>query len=67
MFVYVVSWLQFADKIAPAHALGINTLCMVGMVPIILATGWLSDKFGRRPLLTAAFVLGLIGAYRCCG
>jgi len=63
MFVYVVSWLQFADKIAPAHALGINTLCMVGMVPIILATGWLSDKFGRRPLLTAAFVLGLIGAY----
>lgn len=63
MFVYVVSWLQLADKIAPAHALGINTFCMVGMIPIIVATGWLSDKIGRRPLLTAVFVLGLIGAY----
>jgi len=63
MFVYVVSWLQFADRIAPAHALGINTFCMVGMIPVILATGWLSDRFGRRRLLTAAFVLGLIGAW----
>ncbi|CAN5573661.1 citrate-proton symporter [soil metagenome] len=63
MFVYVVSWLQLADKIAPAHALGINTACMVAMIPIILATGWLSDKVGRRPLLTAAFALGLVGAY----
>lgn len=31
MFVYVVSWLQLADKIAPAHALAINTACMLGM------------------------------------
>ncbi|MCW5736312.1 MAG: MFS transporter [Enhydrobacter sp.] len=63
MFVYVVSWLQLADKIAPANALGINTFCMMGMIPIILATGWLSDKVGGRPLLAVTFVLGLIGAY----
>jgi MHS family proline/betaine transporter-like MFS transporter len=63
MFVYVVSWLQFADGIAPAHALGINTLCMAVMMPVVLATGWLSDRVARRPLLTAALVLGLIGAY----
>jgi len=63
MFVYVVSWLQFADKIAPAHALGINTVCMAMMMPVILGTGWLSDSVGRHRLMIAALMLGLIGAY----
>jgi MHS family proline/betaine transporter-like MFS transporter len=63
MFVYVVSWLQFADNIAPAHALGINTFCMAAMMPVVLTAGWLSDTIGGRPLMTAALVLGLGGAY----
>ena len=33
MFVYIVSWLQLADGIAPAHALGINSISMVVLLP----------------------------------
>jgi MHS family proline/betaine transporter-like MFS transporter len=61
-FVYIVSWLQFADGIAPAQALGINTLCMAAIVPVLLASGWLSDRIGRKPLLLAASAIGVVGA-----
>ena len=33
MFVYIVSWLQFADGIAPAQALTINTISMALLIP----------------------------------
>ena len=33
MFVYIVSWLQLADGIAPAQALGINTISMPLLPP----------------------------------
>jgi MHS family proline/betaine transporter-like MFS transporter len=56
MFVYIVSWLQFADGIAPARALEINTLSMVMLLPLIVAMGWLSDRIGRRPVMTGATV-----------
>ncbi len=49
MFVYVASWLQTADGISPAHALEINTISMMILLPALLASGWLSDRFGRKP------------------
>ncbi len=61
-FVFVVSWLQNADGIPPAHALEINTFSMVLLVPFSLAVGRLTDQIGRKPCLIAATVLGLIGA-----
>jgi MHS family proline/betaine transporter-like MFS transporter len=63
IFLYVVSWLQFADGVSPAHALEINTLSMVALIPTVLAAGWLSDRFGRKPLLLLALFIGLFGAF----
>jgi MHS family proline/betaine transporter-like MFS transporter len=62
LFVYIVSWLQLADGIAPAHALGINTLNMALLLPMMIGMGWLSDRIGRKPVLLFATVLGLVGA-----
>lgn len=62
LFVYIVSWLQLADGIAPAHALGINTINMALMLPMMIGMGWLSDRIGRKPVLLFATVFGLVGA-----
>jgi MHS family proline/betaine transporter-like MFS transporter len=62
MFVYLVSWLQLADGIAPAKALEINTTSMIVLLPVMALTGSLSDRFGRRPILLAATALGFVGA-----
>jgi MHS family proline/betaine transporter-like MFS transporter len=63
MFLYVVSWLQFADGIAPVHALEINSVSMAVLIPVMIAMGWLSDHVGRKPLLLLALFLGLFGAF----
>jgi MHS family proline/betaine transporter-like MFS transporter len=63
MFVYIVSWLQLVDGIAPAHALGINTISMVMLLPLMVAAGWLSDRIGRRPVLLAATTLAILAAW----
>jgi len=62
MFVYIVSWLQLADGIAPARALEINTTSMIVLLPVMVLMGSLSDRFGRRPMLFAATALGFVGA-----
>jgi MHS family proline/betaine transporter-like MFS transporter len=61
-FVYLVSWLQTADGIAPARALEINSLSMAVLLPVVMATGFLSDRVGRKPLLLLACILGFVGA-----
>ena len=57
-FVYLVSWLQTADGIAPARALEINSLSMVVLLPITIAAGCLSDRIGRKPILLLATLSG---------
>src|SRR5436190_23912885 len=61
-FVYMVSWLQTADGIAPSRSLEINTFSMVVSLPMLIAAGWLSDRVGRKPLMLLASMGGLIGA-----
>jgi MFS transporter, MHS family, proline/betaine transporter len=61
-FVYLVSWLQNADHIAPARALEINSFSMAILLAVIVASGLLADWFGRKPLLILATVLCFIGA-----
>src|SRR5262249_40175037 len=63
-FVYLVSWLQTADGIAPARALEINSLSMAIMLPVVIATGFLTDRVGRKPSLLLAWRLGSVGAVR---
>jgi len=60
-FVYLVSWLQLVDGIAPARALEINTISMATMLPILILVGWLADRFGRKPFVLLAVVLGFVG------
>jgi MHS family proline/betaine transporter-like MFS transporter len=62
LFVYLVSWIQTVDGIAPAHALEINTISMVAMLFWMLAMGALSDRVGRKPVLLAATVVTFVTA-----
>lgn len=62
MFVYVVSWLELVDGAAPARALGINTISMVALLPLMVAMGWAADRFGRKPVMLGSVVLGFAGA-----
>jgi MFS transporter, MHS family, proline/betaine transporter len=57
-----VSWLQTADGIPPSLALEINSLSMAIMLPVVIAAGLLSDRFGRKPLLIIACASGFVGA-----
>ena len=61
-FVYLVSWLQTADGIAPSRSLEINSFSMVMLVPVIIAAGWLSDRIGRKPVMLLASLSGFVGA-----
>src|SRR3954447_7508589 len=61
-FIYLVSWLQTADGIPPSRALEINTLSMIIMSGVVLASGALSDRFGRKPLLLIPLILGFVAA-----
>lgn len=62
VFLYLASWLQVVDGVSPARALAITTMAMASAHPIYLASGWLSDRIGRRKLLLAAMSAGLVGA-----
>src|SRR6201982_4123308 len=61
-FVYLVSWLQTADGIAPARALEINSLSIGVLLPVVIATGFLTDRVGRKPVLLLACILAFVGA-----
>ena len=63
MFLYVVSWLQMADGIAPTHSLAVATLSETALIPATLFMGWLSDKVGRKAILVTAAVLAIVGAW----
>jgi MHS family proline/betaine transporter-like MFS transporter len=62
-FLYMVSWLQTADGISPAHALEINTLSILALIPVMLAAGWLSDRIGRRTVLMIAMVAAIVASW----
>src|SRR5258708_39558948 len=62
MLVYRGRWLQTVDGISPAHTLEINTISMRVLLPALLASGWLSDRFGREPVLMLSTVLAVIVA-----
>ncbi|MPZ30570.1 MAG: MFS transporter [Rhodospirillales bacterium] len=63
MFVYIVSWLQLADGVQPARALGINAISMAVLLPLMIAIGWLSDRVGRRPVLLAATAFAFVASW----
>ncbi len=54
IFVYLVSWLETVDGIAPENALRINTISLLILIPIMIFSGWLSDRIGCKRILVAA-------------
>jgi MHS family proline/betaine transporter-like MFS transporter len=62
MFVYIVSWLERIDGVDAARALDINTINMGLQVLVMVATAWLSDRIGRKPLMLTATALCFVGA-----
>ena len=63
IFVYLVTWLQLVDKMSPKVSLEINTLSMVTLIPIMIASGALSDRIGRKPVLISGLIAAIIFAY----
>jgi MHS family proline/betaine transporter-like MFS transporter len=63
MFVYIVSWLQTVDGVAPARALGINTISMMVLLPLMVTMGWVSDRVGRRPVMLGATILAIVASW----
>jgi MHS family proline/betaine transporter-like MFS transporter len=63
MFVYIVSWLQFADGVAPAQALVINTISMVLLFPAEIGMAALSDRVGRKSVLLVVTGVAIVAAW----
>lgn len=62
-FVYVVTWLEDVLKVPSAEAFDINTGSMLLLLMVIPCAGALSDHVGRRPVLFAAALGGLLLAW----
>lgn len=63
LFVYVVSWLQLEDKVSQEISLQINTISMLLLIPVMIASGALSDRIGRKPLLICTLAAAIFLAY----
>lgn len=59
IFVYLVSWLQLVDGIAPVTALEINTISMVVLLLAIFVAGALADYWDNWPIM-ALSAFGLV-------
>lgn len=50
-FVFLVTYMQRVAHLSEPVALEINTLNMAVLLSMLPLSGWLSDRFGRKPLL----------------
>jgi len=63
IFVYLITWLKLAADMGARTALQINSLNMVILIGVVLAMSRLSDRIGRKPILTTAAIGLLIFAW----
>jgi len=61
-FVYSVTYIKTIDKLSESIALNLNTLSMVILLALLPASAWLSDRFGRKPLIVLGSALLTFGA-----
>ena len=61
-FVYAVTYIKDIDKLPETVAFNLNTASMALLLLILPGTAWLSDRFGRKPLLIAGSALLTFGA-----
>jgi MHS family proline/betaine transporter-like MFS transporter len=63
LFVFMVSSMQVVDGFSPATALLINSVSMAALIPANLIGAWLSDRYGRKPVMLTAAALGFLAAW----
>jgi MHS family proline/betaine transporter-like MFS transporter len=63
LFVYIVTYVEMVDGVAPAAALDVNTLSMLALIVSLLLGGLLSDRLGRKPVAVCAALALLILAW----
>ena len=61
-FVYAVSYIKEIDRLPEGVALDLNTGSMALLLLIMPLAAWLSDRFGRKPLLVTGSALLAFGA-----
>jgi MHS family proline/betaine transporter-like MFS transporter len=50
-FVYAVTYIRDIDKLSDSVAFNLNTGAMLLMLLVMPISAWLSDRFGRKPIL----------------
>ena len=61
-FVYCVTYIQTVDHLPERIALDLNTSCMLVLLAVLPVSAWMSDRFGRKPLLISGSAVLAIGA-----
>ncbi len=61
-FVYAVTYIKGIDNLPESVALDLNTTSMVILLILIPMTSWLSDRFGRKPLMIMGSLILTFGA-----
>ncbi|MEO8625597.1 MAG: MFS transporter [Candidatus Limnocylindrales bacterium] len=59
--IFVPLYLTLVVKLDTATVALMYAVLVVGSVPGPMVAGWLSDRFGRKPLILAAYVGGVVG------
>ena len=57
VFVYAVTYIKRIDQLSTEIAFNLNTASMAILLLVLPLTAWLSDRFGRKPLLIVSFAL----------
>ncbi len=63
LFVWWPTYLTTIVKPPVPHALGVNTICMLVFMCLIPVYGWLSDRWGRKMVLSIGALELAIAAY----
>jgi len=61
VFVYAVTYVRNIDQFSESVALELNTLSMLILLLALPVAAWLSDKIGRRKLVTLSMSLLVLG------
>ncbi len=61
-FIYAVTYIKKIDKLSESLALDLNTISMTALLLLLPGAAWLSDRYGRKPLIIAGAALLTFGA-----
>jgi FSR family fosmidomycin resistance protein-like MFS transporter len=59
--IFVPLYLKFVVQLDDATVALMYAVLVIGSVPGPIVAGWLSDRFGRKQLILAAYIGGIVG------